>query len=436
MLGAEEASATTHDLALLPTFTEDAVLSNLEQRYGANQIYTSVNAMLIAINPYADLGLYAPSVLRQYGRLGAPKPAPHAFAVAADAYAGLLGGASQSVLVTGESGAGKTETCRRILQYLASAQCGRPGAGEGEGGAAERDGTAALHAELLSTNCVLEALGNARTVMNDNSSRFGKFLLMRYDGAARLAGADVSTYLLERTRVVGHAPGERTFHVFYALLAGLSPAQLAELSLDSNGGGGGGGGAAGRFRYTAASAADATRWARMNQASLDAEAQRDARTLDEVGRALEAAGVGSYVLWQVWRALAAVLHLGELSFSGEEAELDRACEEHLRIASSLLGLDLAALRHALVTRCIKAGSEFISTPNSSAAASELRDGLAKALYARLFGKLLGAINGGLARGGGGGGMGGSRFIGVLDIFGFEIFETNSLEQVPPELTSK
>ena len=137
---------------------------------------------------------------------------------------------------------------------------------------------------------------------------------------------------------------------------------------------------------------------------------------------------------QVWRVLGAMLHVGNLQFGGgESAELEQASEGALRSASALLGLQVAALRHALVTRCIKAGTEFISTPNTDAAAAELRDGLAKALYARLFARLLEGINAGLARrpqGGAPEGVGGSaHFIGVLDIFGFEIFGVNSLEQL-------
>ena len=165
------------------------------QRYDANQIYTSINAMMLAINPYADLGLYAPSVVVRYGQFGdGPLPPPHIFGVAAEAFKGMLAGGSQSILVAGESGAGKTESCRRVLQYLAHVGSRQPSeASEGGGGAASRGPATArsaqLHDELIRSNCVLEALGNARTAMNDNSSRFGKFLMLQYGAGARLAGA-------------------------------------------------------------------------------------------------------------------------------------------------------------------------------------------------------------------------------------------------------
>ena len=220
----------------------------LLQRYESNQIYTSINAMMLAINPYADLGLYAPSVVARYGQFGdGPPPPPHIFGVAAEAFKGMLAGGSQSILVAGESGAGKTESCRRVLQYLAHREGSRrPGAGgeggEGGEGVASRGPATArsaqLHDELVRSNCVLEALGNARTVMNDNSSRFGKFLILQYGAGARLAGATVSTYLLEKTRVVRHAPSERSFHILYGLATltltrtrSLTPTRALALSL-------------------------------------------------------------------------------------------------------------------------------------------------------------------------------------------------------------
>ena len=210
------------DLALLPNLEDTSVVELLDERYRSKQIYTRVNQMLLSINPFAELGLYTPEVLERYSRVGTggPPPPPHVFAIAAEAFHGLLGAQSQSVLVTGESGAGKTETCRRLLQYLAHAAT--------LGGSGD---TRRLHEALTHTNCVLEAFGNARTVMNDNSSRYGKFLMLRYDSTARLRAAQFSTFLLEKTRVVKLAPGERNFHVFYALLAGLKPVEAAELEL-------------------------------------------------------------------------------------------------------------------------------------------------------------------------------------------------------------
>jgi len=352
----------TDDLATLNSLDDAAVASILEDRYSRRRIYTRVNSMLISINPYEELGLYSTAVLDEYCRVGngGPPPPPHAFAVAAEAFSGLLSSQSQSVLVTGESGAGKTETCRRLLQYLAHAA--------NRGGAAD---TRALHEALSQTSCVLEAFGNARTVMNDNSSRYGKFLTLRYDKTARLQGASFSTFLLEQTRVVRVAPAERSFHVFYALLAGLSSTEAAELQLDCLAPNG----------YTYIATSDAVG----GPAAAD-EAARDASALSEIGAALELLGTPRATQWQAWRVLAAVLRLGNVVVSaaadggtevarvdeGESAaSLEAAARglltpppvngvsSHLQVwkqaAAQLLGVSHTALSSAVTTRCLKEG---------------------------------------------------------------------------------
>eukprot|EP00327_Prymnesium_parvum_P016822 CAMPEP_0113231864 /NCGR_PEP_ID=MMETSP0008_2-20120614/1648_1 /TAXON_ID=97485 /ORGANISM="Prymnesium parvum" /LENGTH=819 /DNA_ID=CAMNT_0000078549 /DNA_START=128 /DNA_END=2583 /DNA_ORIENTATION=+ /assembly_acc=CAM_ASM_000153 len=440
--------ASTHDLArLIGRFDEQTVLSLLQTRFDANQIYTNVNQMMLAINPYTDLGLYAPAVRRLYGGYGeTTDPPPHVFGVASGAFKGLIAGQNQCILVTGESGAGKTESCRRVLQYLASASA----AGE----SADIDGQAALHVELQETNCVLEAFGNARTVMNDNSSRFGKFLAVQYDSSAQLVGASISTYLLEKTRVVSHSTGERSFHIFYSLLSGLETAELKGISLTSD--------SPASYRYTMTTATPASQTPSLKRRSSQPSEGGGLpdHSIGAVCAALEQVGMSAKEREHAWGALAAVLQLGNVSFEGDDAaEVTMASEGALIAASSTLGLQMSALRYALVTRCIKAGAEFISTPNSKEAAAELRDGLAKALYARIFNHLLSVINCSLARtarrgdksewqgsaldkqSASGGAVGsdlGSRgnFIGLLDIFGFEIFERNSLEQLLINFTNE
>lgn len=409
----------TDDLALLSSLDDESTVTFLERRFRAKDIYTHVNQMLVALNPYTDLGLYTDEALRLYSRVGTggPRPPPHAFGIAAEAFSGLLAAQSQSVLVTGESGSGKTETCRRLLQYLAYAAT--------LGGSGE---TRKLHEALGLTSCVLEAFGNARTAMNDNSSRYGKFLTLRYDGTARLRGAAFSTFLLEKTRVVRPAPGSRNFHIFYALLAGLSPTEAADLFLVAE--------AVQLGATLKPLGATAFRYARVDAAApgtgsspaaMRAEAARDKATLREIGRALETLGLAPYDQWQAWRVLGATLHLGNVAFDtdltprGGEADTAEVrpgpSAAALEAAASLLGLPLEALSlplkvapnddailgsrstwslpnqtrvhpnrtrallnrtlavskqalsAALLTRCIRAGPEFISTPNGKGTAA-------------------------------------------------------------------
>ena len=410
-------SAGTDDLARLTAFDDASIVSLIETRFAANQIYTYADTMLLAVNPYADFGLYAPAVRRQYGLIGGAEPPPHVFAVAARACRGTLSLKNQCIIVTGESGAGKTETCRRILQYLASSDEGT------------EDGST-LHARVACVNCVLEAFGNAQTTMNDNSSRFGKFLAVKYGPSGQLCGANVSTYLLEKTRVVTHGKGERSYHVFYSLLGGLTPSELDGLSLGPRDGSvatKASNSRAAAFRYTSGAAADGSQ-------------PSEAPSLASLAEALRGAGLSAFGIDQIWRCLAAVLTLGELTFAGEDAaEVATEAERSLLAAAALLGVGVAPLRHALVSRCIRAADDFVSTPNSPAAATELTGGLAKALYARLFAvRVLDVINAALelspseppagveARAGG---RAPPPFIGLLDIFGFELFAHNSLEQL-------
>ncbi|KAL1519148.1 hypothetical protein AB1Y20_003408 [Prymnesium parvum] len=391
------------DLALLQRFDEPSVLALIKQRYTNFEIYTWVNAMLLAINPYCDLGLYTPeAMLRHTGYAAEERAPPHAFGVAASAFKGLLGGQNQCILVTGESGSGKTETCRRVLQFLAHSSST----------SAARANALTLHEELDRSNCMLEAFGNAVTTMNNNSSRFGKFLTLRFTNGS-LVTASVRTYLLEKTRVAMHAAGERTFHIFYMMLDGFGGAEARELF-------GNEGASAKQFKYTtgAGGAAGAP--------------EGDSATLREVSDALEGLGVPQHEQWGIWRCLAAILSLGNIDFDGQEAAaVSAATEAQFQRTASLLGVGAEALRQSIVSRCIQAGSEFINTPTTAEAASALRHGLSKAIYSRIFSLCVERMNASLGRVGSvtSSGLGGERFIGILDIFGFETFASNSLEQL-------
>ena len=357
---------------------------------------------------------------------GAPlgELSPHCYAVAEAAYAAMMiDDAPQAVLISGESGAGKTETAKLVMQYLAA----RAGGGGGDGGGRSREaaaapslppdaGSAPIEEQVLESNPLLEAFGNAKTVRNDNSSRFGKFVDIQFDVAGRVSGASVSTYLLERSRVVSVAPGERSYHVFYQLLAGATKAQRKALRLDDAN--------PSAYAYLAS-----TPGASYTLADVD-----DGAAFRATLAAMAVVGLAPGDVDAVLRVVAAVLHLGNVAFAPDgdgakpagkkaKAALDAACE--------LLGVKSEAALKALTTRNIDAATERIVARLSPTAAAESRDALAKTLYARVFDWLVAAVNRRIcALGAGGvGGGGGGRSIAILDIYGFECFDDNSFEQL-------
>jgi len=379
---------------------------------------------------------------------------PHPYAIAEQAYGAMAtdeaAASRQAILISGESGAGKIETAKLVMQYLAARASGGgaglggdgedgalvPGApGARGGGGAPRPGWASASAsasasapieeQVLESNPLLEAFGNAKTVRNDNSSRFGKFVEIAFDRAGRVGGATIATYLLERSRVVAAAPGERSYHIFYQLCAGASPSQRKAWHLPSLKEG------PKAFKYLAGTGTFAL------------EDVDDAEGLAATLGAMGVIGLGEEAAEAVLRGVAAVLHLGNIEWAadGEGSKpKDKGSKAALAHAAELLGTEPAALHTALSTRAIEMTGERIVKPLEPAAATESRDALAKTLYARLFDWLVTAINrrisslGGNANGAAGAANGGGaqatrRSIGILDIYGFECFETNSFEQL-------
>ena len=316
--------------------------------------------------------------------------------MAARAYSKMMAnGTGQSIVITGESGAGKTETAKFILQYLAYASS---------------SSTGDLQERVMGANPILESFGCAQTIRNDNSSRFGKFVQLQFTKTGRLAAATVTTYLLEKCRVSAISAGECNFHAFYEMCAGLVGAERAAARLGSS------------PTETAYLHAPGARRA-------DRDVARDGERYNRTRQALGACGVPAAAIADLWQMLAAVMALGEVQFgTGDEArcEGDAALDD----AAALLRVDLEALGTGLCSRRFKAGQEWVTTRNSVAQASEVRHALAKQLYSSLFGWLVATINTSLATGGAAGPYAeGGPTIGYVDIFGFEIFPTNSLEQL-------
>ncbi|KAM7507421.1 hypothetical protein LguiA_017874 [Lonicera macranthoides] len=383
------------DMTKLTYLNEPGVLDNLKRRYALNEIYTYTGSILIAVNPFTKLPhLYNGHMMEQYK--GAPfgELSPHVFAVADASYRAMMTEArSQSILVSGESGAGKTETTKLIMQYLTYV-----------GGRAANDDRT-VEQQVLESNPLLEAFGNARTVRNDNSSRFGKFVEIQFDANGRISGAAIRTYLLERSRVVQITDPERNYHCFYQLCASGRDANNYKLGHPSN------------FHY-------------LNQSKVyELDGVSNAEEYTKTRRAMDIVGISHEEQEAIFRTLAAILHLGNVEFSpGKEhdssAIKDQRSNFHLQMAANLFMCDFNLLLATLSTRSIHTHEGIIIKALDSDAAVASRDTLAKTVYARLFDWLVEKINRSVGQ------DNDSRIqIGVLDIYGFESFKHNSFEQL-------
>ncbi|KAK6248897.1 hypothetical protein QUC31_020462 [Theobroma cacao] len=390
----EEEHGGVDDMTKLTYLNEPGVLYNLERRYALNDIYTYTGSILIAVNPFTKLPhLYNVHMMEQYK--GAPfgELSPHVFAVADVSYRAMMNeGRSQSILVSGESGAGKTETTKLIMQYLTFV-----------GGRAAGDDRT-VEQQVLESNPLLEAFGNARTVRNDNSSRFGKFVEIQFDANGRISGAAIRTYLLERSRVVQITDPERNYHCFYQLCASGKDAEKYKLAHPSH------------FHY-------------LNQSrTYELEGVSSAEEYMKTRRAMDIVGISHEDQEAIFRTLAAILHTGNIEFSpGREHDSsvikDQKSTFHMQMAADLFRCDVNFLLATLSTRTIQTREGSIVKALDCNAAVASRDALAKTVYARLFDWLVDKINMSVGQD-----PNSHIQIGVLDIYGFECFKHNSFEQ--------
>ncbi|WVY97844.1 hypothetical protein V8G54_029995 [Vigna mungo] len=383
------------DMTKLSYLHEPGVLQNLKARYELNEIYTYTGNILIAINPFQRLPhIYGAHMMQQYK--GAPfgELSPHVFAVADVAYRAMINEKkSNSILVSGESGAGKTETTKMLMQYLAFL-----------GGRAGTEGRT-VEQQVLESNPVLEAFGNAKTVRNNNSSRFGKFVEIQFDKSGRISGAAIRTYLLERSRVCQINDPERNYHCFYLLCA--APQEEIEKYKLGN---------PKSFHY-------------LNQSKCYELADvSDAREYLATRRAMDIVGISQKDQEAIFRVVAAILHIGNIEFTkGKEVDSsvpkDDNAKFHLKTTAELLMCDADALEDALCKRVMITPEEVIKRSLDPQSAAVSRDGLAKTIYSRLFDWLVDKINNSIGQD-----PNSKSLIGVLDIYGFESFKANSFEQ--------
>ncbi|KXG33240.1 myosin-17 isoform X5 [Sorghum bicolor] len=391
------------DMTRLSYLHEPGVLDNLAVRYAKNIIYTYTGNILIAINPFQRLpNLVDARTMEKYKGANLGDLDPHVFAIADVSYRQMINeGKSNSILVSGESGAGKTETTKLLMRYLAFLG-GRSGTGE-----------RTVEQQVLESNPVLEAFGNAKTVRNNNSSRFGKFVEIQFDKSGKISGAAIRTYLLERSRVCQINSPERNYHCFYFLCAAPSE-DLKKYKL----------GDPSSFHY-------------LNQsACIKVDGINDAEEYLATRNAMDTVGITDQEQEAIFRVVAAVLHLGNINFAkGREVDSsiikDDKSRFHLNTAGELLMCDCEKLENALINREINTPEGVITTTVGPNSATISRDGLAKQIYSRLFDWLVNRINASIGQD-----PDSNKLIGVLDIYGFESFKTNSFEQLCINFTNE
>ncbi|TYI66436.1 hypothetical protein E1A91_D09G223900v1 [Gossypium mustelinum] len=397
-------SCGVDDMTRLAYLHEPGVLQNLKCRYDINEIYTYTGNILIAVNPFRRLPhLYSSHMMEQYKGAAFGELSPHPFAVADASYRHMINeGISQSILVSGESGAGKTESTKMLMRYLAYM-----------GGRVSKAEERSVEQKVLESNPVLEAFGNAKTVRNNNSSRFGKFVEIQFDPRGQISGAAIRTYLLERSRVCQVSDPERNYHCFYMLCA--APPEEAEKYKLGN---------PRTFHY-------------LNQSNCyELDGVDSSKEYLLTKRAMDVVGISQGEQDGIFRVVAAILHLGNIEFKkGQEIDSaepkDDKSRFHLKTAAELLMCNEKALEDSLCKRVMVTRDESITKSLDPVSAALSRDALAKIVYSKLFDWLVDKINVSISQD-----PESKSLIGVLDIYGFESFKTNSFEQFCINLTNE
>jgi len=401
------------DLSLLVYMEMPNVLDVLQYRWsaglGRKEMYTSISTILIAVNPYEYVqGMYTSEMVEKFFEqanrgVSHMKP-PHPYGCGARSYIRMMGRKkNQSVIVCGESGAGKTETTKQVIKYLADTT---PGGGEASG---------TIEMQIIAASPVLEAFGNAKTVLNNNSSRFGKFTKILYsaDGdhgvvKGAIVGATLETYLLEKSRVIFQADKERNYHSFYFIWHGLSDEQKADYGVESG---------MMDFFYT------------KQGGSAQVPGINDLARFEELQQSLNTYRMTPENQVDLYKAVMGIAHLGNVNFKKDDqgfGECDGKSMKHVEFCAKLFGIDTKALRKRLETSSLKVGKKTIQKRINHQDCPANRDAISKGLYEKIFLYLAKRINDDLSQ------IDEEAaeylFIGILDVFGFENFKVNSLEQ--------
>nr|XP_042697191.1 myosin-1B isoform X3 [Chrysemys picta bellii] len=395
------------DMAMMTHLHEPGVLYNLKERYAAWMIYTYSGLFCVTVNPYKWLPVYNPEVVNAYRGKKRQEAPPHIFSISDNAYQFMLTDReNQSILITGESGAGKTVNTKRVIQYFATIAVS---------GEKKKDEPGKMHGtledQIISANPLLEAFGNAKTVRNDNSSRFGKFIRIHFGTTGKLASADIETYLLEKSRVTFQLKAERSYHIFYQIMSNKKPELIEMLLISTN-----------PYDFPFVSQGEIT------VASID-----DQEELIATDSAIDILGFNSDEKMAIYKLTGAVMHYGNMKFKQKQRE-EQAEPDGTEVADKaayLMGLNSADLLKALCYPRVKVGNEYVTKGQTVQQVHNSVGALAKAVFEKMFLWMVIRINQQLDTK-----QPRQYFIGVLDIAGFEIFDYNSLEQLCINFTNE
>lgn len=398
------------DLITLSELNEESILETLRQRYESKSIYTYTGTILVALNPFAVLDIYDQEVVARYRGKKFESCPPHIYALAELAFATLSTLPQQSIIISGESGAGKSETTKLVLQYLTAVT-------------AHKSQESWVEQQIIEANTILESFGNAKTIRNNNSSRFGKFIQVYFDDNNQIYGASFNHYLLEKSRIARQSQGERNYHIFYELLKGATQQERQQFKLLT----------ANQYYYLSQST------------SVDIDGVNDAQNFSQLKLAMQVMNFDPNFQNIVYRVLGAILSIGNIVFiesaDKEAVQLHPSTQDAVDTITELLKISPEKFTQLLTVKRLVVRNETTLLPYKIASAVDNRDSIAKILYDVLFDKIVFNINFALSsklsqaeqaaklatkR----------KFIGVLDIFGFEIFQNNSFEQLCINFTNE